>query len=63
MFTLGRRSLVAAREIPAGTVITSEMLTSKRPGYGIAPKHRDLVVGRRAAVNIKYDDVITWSMV
>jgi sialic acid synthase SpsE len=63
MFTLGRRSLVAAREIPAGTVITAEMLASKRPGYGIAPKHRDLVVGRRAAVNIKYDDVITWSMV
>jgi sialic acid synthase SpsE len=63
MFALGRRSLVAAREIPAGTVITGEMLTSKRPGYGIAPKHRDLVIGRRATVDIESDDVITWSMV
>lgn len=63
MFTLGRRSLVAAQDIPAGTVITAEMLATKRPGYGIAPKHLEFVVGRRAALDISYDDVITWKMV
>jgi sialic acid synthase SpsE len=35
----------------------------KRPGFGIAPKHLDLVVGRRATVDIEYDDILTWDMV
>lgn len=63
MYTLGRRSLIAAQDIPAGTIITAEMLVAKRPGYGIAPKYRELVIGRQAAVDIEYDDVITWEMV
>ncbi len=63
MFTLGRRSLVATRDMPAGTIITAEMLVAKRPGYGIAPKHLELVIGRRAAVDIEEDDVVTWEMV
>lgn len=63
MFTLGRRSVVATRDIPVGTLITAEMLVAKRPGYGIAPKQLDFVVGRRATVDIEGDDVITWDMV
>jgi len=63
MFTLGRRSLVAAQDIPAGALITAEMLVTKRPGYGVAPKHLELVIGRRAAVDIEYDDVIMWDMI
>ena len=38
-YTLGRRSLIAARDLPAGTVLEPDMLTVKRPGFGIAPKH------------------------
>lgn len=63
MYRLGRRSVVAAVGIPAGMPITREMLTTKRPGYGIAPKHLDLLVGRTARVNIEADDVVTWEMV
>jgi N,N'-diacetyllegionaminate synthase len=63
MFTLGRRSLIAAADIPAGVVITEEMLTVKRPGYGIAPKDIDRVVGRVARVDIEFDDIVTWDMV
>jgi sialic acid synthase SpsE len=63
MYTLARRSIVAAREIPAGTTIAREHLTVKRPGYGIAPKHLDVVVGRTARVDIEEDDVVTWDMV
>ncbi len=63
MYRLGRRSVVAAADIPAGTLITREMLTTKRPGYGIKPKDLDLVVGRPARVDIEFDDVITWEMV
>jgi sialic acid synthase SpsE len=63
MYTLARRSLIATRDIPAGTTITADMLTTKRPGYGIAPKYLEVVVGRTARVDIEFDDVVTWEMV
>lgn len=63
MYRNARRSIVAAREIPAGTVITEEMLTVKRPGFGIAPKNLLLVVGRVAKVDIPEDEIVTWEMV
>ncbi len=63
MYRLARRSLIAARDIPAGTRITRDHLTVKRPGYGIAPKDIDRVVGRIARVDIEFDDVITWEEV
>jgi N,N'-diacetyllegionaminate synthase len=63
MYTLARRSVVAAADIPAGAVITREMLTTKRPGYGIRPKDIELVVGRTARVDIEADDILTWDMV
>lgn len=63
MFRLARRSLIAAADIPTGTVIREDMLTVKRPGYGIAPKDLERVVGRTARVDIEYDDVVTWDMV
>jgi N,N'-diacetyllegionaminate synthase len=63
MYPLARRSIVAVRDIPEGTEITREMLTTKRPGYGIRPKHIELMVGRTARVDIEADDVLTWEMV
>jgi len=61
MYTKGRRSIIAAQDIPQGTVIIREMLTVKRPGYGIAPKYIDLVVGRTAKRDIETDEPITWN--
>ena len=46
-----------------GTKITREMLTVKRPGYGIKPKFLDALVGREAAIDIEDDEVITWEMI
>lgn len=63
MYLYGRRSLVAATTIPAGTAITPEMLTVKRPGFGIVPKHLPLVVGRVAKADIPEDEIVTWEMV
>ena len=62
MYTLARRSVVAASDIPAGTVVRREQLTVKRPGYGVSPKHLELLVGRTALVDIADDEVITWEM-
>lgn len=63
MFDLARRSVVAAVPIPRGTIITRDMLTVKRPGWGIRPKHIELVVGREAKADIEDDEVLTWEMV
>jgi N,N'-diacetyllegionaminate synthase len=63
MYTLARRSVVAACDIPSGTAIRREQLSVKRPGYGVPPKHLGLLVGRTARVDIGEDDVITWEMV
>jgi N,N'-diacetyllegionaminate synthase len=63
MYRLARPSVAAATEILAGTAITRQMLTTKRPGYGVRPKDLDLLVGRLARIDIEADDVITWDMV
>jgi sialic acid synthase SpsE len=63
MYTLGRRSLIAARDLPAGTLLEREMITIKRPGFGIRPKDLDLVVGRTLRVDVEEDEILTWDMV
>jgi len=63
MARLGRRSVVARVRITQGTILTPEMLTAKRPGYGIAPKFISLLVGRPARRTIEADEVVTWEMV
>ncbi len=63
MYGLARSSLHAATDIPAGTAVTRSMLTVKRPGFGIKPKHIDLVVGRVARDDIAADTTITWELI
>lgn len=60
---IGRRSLVAACDIAKGTVISEEMITVKRPGFGIPTRFMELIVGRKAAVDIEEDDILTWDMI
>jgi sialic acid synthase SpsE len=62
MYSKARRSVVAACRIPNGTRITREMLTVKRPGFGVKPKFIDALVGRTASTDIDEDEVITWEM-
>jgi sialic acid synthase SpsE len=63
MYTLGRRSLIATRDLPAGTVLEPDMITRKRPGFGIPPKHLELVLGRPLKVDVEEDEILTWDMV
>jgi N,N'-diacetyllegionaminate synthase len=62
MYRLGRRSLIAARDLPAGTVLDADMITTKRPGFGIAPKYLELVVGRVLKVDVEEDEILPWEM-
>jgi len=63
MHQKARRSLVAACAIPKGTRLERDMVTIKRPGYGIPPKFLQVVVGRTARQDIGADDVIMWEMI
>jgi sialic acid synthase SpsE len=63
MFEKGRRSLHAKTRIAKGDLITANMLTSKRPGLGIAPYLLNVVVGRVARTDIEADQWITWDMI
>jgi sialic acid synthase SpsE len=63
MYTLARRSLILTRDLPAGSVLERDMITVKRPGYGIAPKHLEHVIGRTLKVDAEEDDILTWEMI
>ena len=55
-----RRSLVAARGLPKGHVLTISDLDAKRPGTGIAPDELQYVLGRKTTQSIEEDQVIHW---
>ena len=60
---LARRSIIAKVDIHKGTKLTRDMLTTKRPGYGIEPKFLDTIIGTKAKKDIKRDDIITREMI
>jgi N-acetylneuraminate synthase len=47
-----RRSLYFVRALKAGDVVTADAVRSVRPGFGLAPKHLDAVVGRTLARDV-----------
>lgn len=60
---IARRSLVAACEIQAGSIISKEMIAMKRPGTGIEPKWIDFIIGRRAKKPLRKDEALTWEAI
>jgi sialic acid synthase SpsE/sugar phosphate isomerase/epimerase/CBS domain-containing protein len=63
--TLNRRvlakSLVAATDIPAHTLIARDMLTSKSPGLGLSPQFLDKLIGRRLSRTMARDEMFLQS--
>ncbi|MCX7970685.1 MAG: N-acetylneuraminate synthase family protein [Negativicutes bacterium] len=55
-----RRSIVAARDLPAGTVLEWEHLDFKRPGHGIPPSQVADVTGRVLNRDLQRDQLVTW---
>ena len=53
------KSLVASVAIPAGTLVTADMLTCKSPGYGLKPRMLKEVIGKKVKVDLLADTVIT----
>lgn len=57
---VSRASVVAARDIAGGEILTSAMLTTKRPGDGISPMDMGRLIGQRVLRPISADHPITW---
>ena len=55
---VARKSIVAAKPIPAGEVFTADNLTTKRPGDGISPMRWYEVLGRTAKRDFAEDEQI-----
>jgi len=57
---VARRSLVAARDIPANTELREELIAIKRPGTGISPVFLPHLIGRITKVKIVEGTLISW---
>ena len=56
---IARKSIVAARDIRKGEILTEENITVKRPGGGLSPMMWDSVIGTAATKDFDYDTLIT----
>ncbi|MBF0285828.1 MAG: pseudaminic acid synthase [Magnetococcales bacterium] len=58
-----RRSLYVVADLAAGELFTTENVRSIRPALGLAPKHYEAVLGRRAAREVRRGEPLAWEMV
>ena len=58
-----KRSIYASVDIPEGATITKDNLSILRPAVGIAPKHIDKIIGKKARKDIKAHEPITWEKI
>lgn len=59
---VARRSIVAARDISAGTTITPTEITFMRPGTGLPPRMAEQVVGKTARIDVKAGSLLDLEM-
>ena len=55
-----RRSLYFVRDLKAGDVITADAVRSIRPGFGLAPKYLDEVLGATLKTDVDFGTAISW---
>ncbi|MFQ6558276.1 pseudaminic acid synthase [Pseudomonas sp. Lb2C1-1] len=58
-----RRSLYVTKDMNPGETFTTQNVRAIRPGLGLAPKHADALMGRRAREAIKRGTPMAWSLV
>lgn len=60
---LQRRSVFAIKPIKKGEKMTRDNIAILRPAVGIAPKDFEMVLGRKAAMDIEQYESLQWSMI
>jgi N-acetylneuraminate synthase len=57
-----RRSLYVGADMKAGEVFTAENLRRIRPGLGLAPKHYEMLLGRRVKQDVAKGTPVSWDL-
>lgn len=57
------RSLFVSEDVKAGVIITPSNVRSVRPGFGIAPKHLNDILGKRFAKDASKGTPLTWDYI
>jgi N,N'-diacetyllegionaminate synthase len=50
------KSIVAARDLPAGTILKMDNLALKKPGTGLKPEFLSKVIGKKLKRELKYNE-------
>ncbi len=58
-----RRSLYVARDMAAGEAFSPENLRSVRPGFGLEPRHYDVLLGKRVNRAIAKGTPASWDLI
>ncbi|WEK56406.1 MAG: pseudaminic acid synthase [Candidatus Cohnella colombiensis] len=57
-----RRSLYVVEELKAGDVLSNQNVRTIRPGYGLAPKYYDQIMGRKVKVDVPKGTPVSWDI-
>jgi N-acetylneuraminate synthase len=55
--------LYVCKDLKAGDVLSKENVRAIRPGYGLAPKFFDLVMGKRVNRDMKRGEALRWEFI
>lgn len=58
-----RRSLYVVKDVKAGELLTQDNLRVIRPGFGLAPKHKDAFLGTAVLTDVKRGTPMSWGLV
>jgi N-acetylneuraminate synthase len=58
-----RRSLYFVKALSAGQTITRDAVRSVRPGFGVAPKHLDHIIGKRLTRDVTANSAVSWDAI
>ena len=59
MADVSRKSIVMRKSVKAGTLLSSENLTIKRPGNGLPPSFLKNLIGLKLSIDKKSDDLVS----
>jgi N-acetylneuraminate synthase len=58
-----RRSIYVSEDIAEGEILTLENIRVVRPGFGLAPAHLDVLLGRRVNRGLKKGTAMSWEFI
>ena len=57
-----RRSLYFIKPLKKGSILTENDIRRIRPGFGLAPKYEDQIIGRKLIKEVDRGEAVSWDM-